>query len=147
KKQTGYGVFYQNGEAATLEGTSTVTLDLKNVSLDFFLQVALRNQPIEYSVEGTTIFVKKKEAHPSLTVEVGPGIPIAEIHGRVTNNKGEPLVNANIIVKRNGHGTITDVNGNFTLHNINSEDIITISFIGYKPKIVPLQDRTNLTVF
>src|SRR5258708_7351682 len=53
KKQTGYGVFYQNGEAATLEGTGSVTLDLKNVTLDLFLQVCLRNQPLEYSVEGT----------------------------------------------------------------------------------------------
>jgi len=147
KKQTGYGIFYQNGEAATLEGTSTVTLDLKNVALDFFLQVALRNQPLEYSVEGTTIFVKKKEARPSLTVEVGPGTPIAEIHGHVTNDKGEPLVNANITVKRTGHGTITDANGNFTLHNVNSDDIVTVSFIGYTSQSIPVRDRANLTVF
>jgi len=147
KKQTGYGVFYQTGEAATLEGASNVTLDLKNVALDLFLQTALRNQPLEYSVEGTTIFIKKKDAHPPLTVELAPGAPIAEIHGRVTNDKGESLVNANITVKRTGHGTITDANGNFTLRNINSEDVITVSFIGYQTQSVPLRDRTNLTVF
>lgn len=147
KKQTGYGVFYQNGEAATLEGTGTVTLDLKNVALDFFLQVALRNQPIEYSVEGTTIFVKKKETRASINVEVGPGTPIAEIHGRVTNDKGEPLVNANITVKRTGRGTITDANGDFILHHINSDDIVTVSFIGYKAQSVAIRDRSSLSVF
>jgi len=147
KKQTGYGVFYQNGEAATLEGASTVTLDLKNVALDLFLQVALRNQPLEYSMEGTTIFIKKKEARSTLSVEAGPGAPIGEIHGRVTNDKGEPLVNANITVKRTGHGTITDANGNFSLHNVNTDDIITVTFIGYKPQNISIQDRSSLIVF
>jgi len=145
KKQTGYGVFYQSGEAATLEGASVVTLDLKNVALDLFLQVCLRNQPLEYSVEGTTIFIKKKETR-SLTVEFAPGTPISEIHGRVTSNKGEPLVNANIIVKRTGHGTIADANGNFTLHNISSDDVITVSFIGYKSQAVSIQNRASLIV-
>ena len=147
KKQTGYGVFYQNGESATLEGTNPVTLDLKNVSLDLFLQLTLRNQPLEYSVEGTTIFLKRKEDHPSVTVEVAPGEPINEIKGRVTNTKGEALANANITVKRTRRGTITDANGNFTLHNVNSDDVITISFIGYKPQSLPLRDRANLVVF
>src|SRR5258707_791714 len=147
KKQTGFGVFYQSGEAATLEGSTAVTLDLKNVTLELFLQVCLRNEPLEYSVEGTTIFIKKKEAHAAVSVEVSPAGPIAEIKGRVTNDKGEPLVNANITVKRTGHGTITDANGNFTLHNVNSDDIVTVSFIGYKAQSIPLRDRNSLSVF
>ncbi|HVU56853.1 MAG TPA: SusC/RagA family TonB-linked outer membrane protein [Puia sp.] len=146
KKQTGYGVFYQSGETATLEGTAPVTLDLKNVALDLFLQAALRNQPLEYSVEGSTIFIKKKEAH-TLSVEVAPGASASEIHGRVTNDKGEPLVNANVTVKRTGRGTITDANGNFTLHNVNTDDVVTISFIGYKAQSIPIHDRTNFNVF
>lgn len=145
KKQTGYGVFYQNGEAATLEGTGNVTLDLKNVTLDLFLQVCLRNQPLEYNVEGTTIFIKKKEAR-SISVEISPGQPVAEIKGRVTNDKGEPLVNANVVVKRSGRGTVTDANGGFTLHNVSSEDVISVTFIGYKAQTVPLRDRTSLAL-
>src|SRR5258707_11550481 len=118
KKQTGFGVFYQSGEAATLEGSTAVTLDLKNVTLELFLQVCLRNQPLEYSVEGTTIFIKRKDTH-TLVAEISTSAPITEIHGRVTNDKGESLVNANITVKRTGRGTITDANGNFALRNVN----------------------------
>jgi TonB-linked SusC/RagA family outer membrane protein len=145
KKQTGYGIFYANGEITTLEGTGTVTLDLKNVALDLFLQVCLRNKPLDYNIEGTTIFIKKKEAR-TFSEETTSGQPIALIKGRITNDNGEPLVNANIVVKSTGRGTITDANGNFILHNVNSDDQIAISFIGYKPQTVPIHDRTSFTL-
>jgi len=146
KKQTGFGFFYENGEEATLKGAGNVTLDLKNVALDLFLQVVLRNQPLEYSVEGTTVFVKRKEVRSSVTVELSDSARIPEIRGRVTNDKGEPLVNANVVVKRTGRGTVTDANGGFRLQNVSPEDIITITFIGYKPQSIPLRDRTSLTL-
>jgi TonB-linked SusC/RagA family outer membrane protein len=146
KKQTGFGFFYENGEEATLKGAGNVTLDLKNVALDLFLQVCLRNQPLEYSVEGTTVFVKRKEARSVVSVESSDSARIPEIRGRVTNDKGEPLVNANVVVKRTGRGTVTGANGNFTLHDVSSDDVITVSFIGYKAQAVPVRDRTSLTL-
>ena len=142
KKQTGYGVFFENGEAM-LQSSAPVTLDLKNVSLEMFLRVCLKDQPLDYVLEGKTIFIKKKE----VVVAVAPsGDSILQIKGRVTNDKGEPLVNANITVKRTGHGTITDANGNFYLRNVNSADVVMVSFIGYKMQNVPLKDRVNLMV-
>jgi len=63
KSQTGYGVFFENGEAM-LQSSAPVTLDLKNVSLELFLKVCLKDQPLEYTLEGKTIFIKKKEATP-----------------------------------------------------------------------------------
>jgi TonB-linked SusC/RagA family outer membrane protein len=143
KKQTGFGVFFQSGETATLEGSGTVTLDLKNVTLDLFLQVCLRNQPLEYSVEGSTIFIKKKEAK---AVAVASGVPVTEIKGRVTNEKGEPLVNANITLKRSGHGTVTDADGNFTLRNVNPDDVIAVSFIGYQTQLIHAPQDKYLTM-
>ncbi|HTI08448.1 MAG TPA: carboxypeptidase-like regulatory domain-containing protein, partial [Puia sp.] len=143
KKQTGYGVFFENGEAM-LQSSAPVTLDLKNVSLEMFLRICLKDQPLEYVLEGKTIFIKKKEV--VITVESPSGDSILQIKGRVTNDKGEPLVNANITVKRTGHGTITDANGNFYLRNVNSADVVMVSFIGYKMQNVPLKDRVNLMV-
>lgn len=143
KKQTGYGVFFENGEAM-LQSSAPVTLDLKNVALELFLRVCLKDQPLDYVLEGKTIFIKKKE--PVVTLEATPADSILQIKGRVTNDKGEPLVNANITVKRTGHGTITDANGNFYLRNVNSADVVMVSFIGYKMQAVPLKDRVSLMV-
>ncbi|MDO6430711.1 SusC/RagA family TonB-linked outer membrane protein [Flavitalea sp. BT771] len=146
KKQTGFGFFYENGEEATLKGAGNVTVDLKNVALDLFLQVCLRDKPLEYTLEGTTVFIKKKEVRSSVTVESSDSSRIPEIKGRVTNDKGEPLVNANVVVKRTGRGTVTDANGRFTLHNVGADDVITVSFIGYKAQAVPVRDRSSFTL-
>jgi len=146
KKQTGYGVFFENGEAM-LQSSAPVTIDLKNVQLEIFLRICLKDQPLEYALEGKTIFIKKKEPVVSLaSPPPPPGDPILQIKGRVTNDKGEPLVNANITVKRNGHGTVTDANGNFYLRNVNSDDVVNVTFIGYKTVSMPIKDRISLTV-
>lgn len=147
KKQTGYGVFFENGEAM-LSSSANVTLDLKNVPLEVFLRVCLKDQPLDYVLEGKTIFIKKKEPVVTLSPagDAPPAGPIIQIKGRVTNDKGEPLVNANITVKRTGRGTITDANGNFYLHDVTSDDVVSVSFIGYKTQLVPLKDRISLTV-
>ncbi len=146
KKQTGFGVFYASGEKATLEGVGNVTVDVKNVALDVFLKTCLKALPLEYSLEGTTIFIRKKTTSSILANKHLSDAPLTEIKGRITNNKGEPLVNANIVVKRTSRGTVTDANGNFTLHNVNKEDILQISFIGYKTQTVVVHERTNFTL-
>jgi len=143
KKQTGFGFFYENGEEGTLKGAGNVTVDLKNVPIELFLKACLKDQPFDYTLEGKTIFIKKKDLAPFTSATAAP---IPEIKGHVTNRHGEPLVNANITVKRTGHGTVTDANGNFALRNVTSEDFVTVSFIGYRSQVVSLKDRTSLTL-
>ena len=145
KSQTGYGVFFENGEAM-LQSSAPVTLDLKNVPLELFLKVCLKDQPLDYTLEGKTIFIKKKETTPPAPPASATTAPIGEIKGRVTNDKGEPLMNANITVKRTGHGTVTNANGIFFLRNVNSEDVVMVSFIGYKTQSVSVKDRSSLTL-
>lgn len=49
--------------------------------------------------------------------------------GRVTSSDGEPIIGASVIVKGKGTGTITDLDGNFSL-NVPSGTTLTISYIG-----------------
>ncbi len=57
------------------------------------------------------------------------------ITGTVTDAyTGEPLPGASI-VKLNGEGTITDDRGKFGFEEISSEEVLTVSFIGYQKKI------------
>jgi len=155
KKQTGFGVFYNYD---LLERTKPVTLDLKNVSITDILKECIKGQPqaLEFTVEGNTITIVKKavavssDRQPGSNGTLDPSLYLdtleKSIHGRVTNDKGEPLVNANITVKRTGHGTVTDANGNFTLRNVNSDDVVSVTFIGYKSQSLPIKDHISLTV-
>ena len=52
--------------------------------------------------------------------------------GFVRDAAGEPIIGASVVVKGTTNGTITDLEGNFELTNVNQGDVIQISFIGYK---------------
>ena len=61
------------------------------------------------------------------------------IKGKVVDNTGEPLIGASVYLEGTSVGTITDVNGNFLLSNVdNGKATVVISFIGYKTKKIPV---------
>lgn len=53
------------------------------------------------------------------------------VTGTVIDTEKKPVIGANVVVKGTTTGTMTDVNGKFTLSVPSSSSIITISFIGY----------------
>ena len=48
--------------------------------------------------------------------------------GNVKDDKGEPLIGASVLVKGTTNGTITGIDGDFTLANVKKGDILEISF-------------------
>lgn len=64
------------------------------------------------------------------------------INGKVLDAAGEPIIGANVIVKGTTNGTITDIDGNFTL-NVRSECILQVSYIGFNTQEVKVTSTTN----
>ena len=56
--------------------------------------------------------------------------------GTVEDDFG-PVAGASVVVKGSTNGTITDMDGNFTLEGVKKGDVIQISFIGYTTIEVP----------
>lgn len=67
------------------------------------------------------------------------------IKGQVVDEKGEPLIGVNISVEGTSGGTITDVNGNFTL-NVPRGAVLKISYIGYKTVTVDTSRASNMRI-
>ncbi len=63
------------------------------------------------------------------------------IKGKVYDAEtSKPLPNANIVIKEKNIGTISKLNGNFSLTgNIAPEDILTVSYVGYKTESIVLR--------
>lgn len=67
--------------------------------------------------------------------------------GVVIDATGETVVGASVVVKGTTNGTITDLDGNFSLKNVNPGDVIQISFLGYvTQEIVWNGSRINVTL-
>ncbi|WP_446785678.1 SusC/RagA family TonB-linked outer membrane protein [Macellibacteroides fermentans] len=69
-----------------------------------------------------------------------------KITGKIVDSNGEAIIGANIIVKESNNGTVTDINGEFAIENINDNDIIQISYIGYIKQEIKLQSKSHYEI-
>ena len=68
------------------------------------------------------------------------------ITGKVTDDNGEALIGASILVKGTVKGTITDIEGSFTLAIPEGSNVLQISYTGFKAQEVTLGAETTLTI-
>ena len=67
--------------------------------------------------------------------------------GVVKDNQGETVIGASVVVKGSTNGTITGLDGDFTLNNVKKGDVIQISYIGYVSQEVVWQGTPlNITL-
>ena len=68
------------------------------------------------------------------------------LKGKVTDETGLPLIGAGIVGSDGKTGTVTDLDGNYTMEIPESVKILTFSFIGYTSKDIILDGKTTLNV-
>ena len=68
------------------------------------------------------------------------------VKGVVKDSKfGDPIIGASVLVKGTTNGTISDMDGNFTLATP-KDGTLTISYIGYKSQEIPVNGQQNLNI-
>jgi TonB-linked SusC/RagA family outer membrane protein len=146
KKQTGYDFWYEN---KLLDRARRVDLDVRNIPLEQALDECFKDQPFAYSIVDKIIVVKLK---PS--TELSAGMPVSiktisplliDIHGVITDDKGQPLSGATILVKGTQVGTKSDANGSYSI-NAGPGSTLVVSFVGFESVEVKVDNRTNITV-
>lgn len=69
-----------------------------------------------------------------------------KITGTVVDQNGETVIGANVVQKGTTNGTITDIDGNFTLE-VPANAVLTVSFIGYQSQDITLKgNESQLTI-
>ena len=65
--------------------------------------------------------------------------------GKVLDANNDPLIGVNILIASSSTGTMTDVDGSYSL-TVNSGDVVEFSYLGYFSKSVTIADQTELNV-
>ena len=78
-------------------------------------------------------------------VEQQQQVNFVRVKGRVTDEKGNPLPGAAVIIQGTTQGVSTDMEGHYTL-NVKPDDVLKFSFIGYKEEVRPVQGQTTINV-
>ena len=69
------------------------------------------------------------------------------VNGSVTDDTGMSVIGATVMVENNsGIGTITDIDGNYTLNNVPSDASLQFSYVGMVTQIIPVDGRSTIDV-
>lgn len=71
--------------------------------------------------------------------------PVGLIKGSVISDSGEPLTGVTVKVSGGGNGTVTDIDGNFSV-NAAPGSLLTFSYTGFKPQTVKAQEGMQVVL-
>ncbi|MBR2249883.1 MAG: SusC/RagA family TonB-linked outer membrane protein, partial [Prevotella sp.] len=74
------------------------------------------------------------------------GYAQSSVSGRVTDENGESLIGASVMIAGTSSGTVTDIEGNYTVANVPKNGTLRVSYIGYKSEDVAVGGRTRIDV-
>ncbi len=69
-----------------------------------------------------------------------------KVTGTVVDASGESVIGASVMVKGTSNGTITDMDGNFTIQNVPQDGTLIISYIGFRTQNIPVSGKSNLKI-
>ena len=67
------------------------------------------------------------------------------VSGTVTDQSGEPVIGASVVEKGTRNGTVTDIDGNYSLSTA-SNAVLVFSYIGYASQEVSVAGKTKIDV-
>ena len=123
-----------------------VSVRVKNAAIGAVLDRLFKSGNVDYEVKGSQIILSPKEMYSQITA-------IAEsmqqqkkaITGTVVDAAGVPIIGANIIEAGTTNGTVTDVDGKFSL-SVENNAIIRISYIGYLEQDINTERKTSFDI-
>ncbi|MCI1685910.1 MAG: TonB-dependent receptor [Prevotella sp.] len=128
KQRTGYSFVY---EGTDLNTKKKVTVNAQSVN-EAVKQI-LQGQDATYEIQGKSIIVRHQM--PGSTQprreDVQQQKSTIKASGRVTDEKGEPVIGATVMERGTSNGTVTDLDGRYSLAVPEGSDL-EISYIGYK---------------
>lgn len=147
QKQSGYD-FLCSYELLQYAGRATVNVN--KVTLQEALLTCLKGKDLTFEIVEKTIIIKQMEvdrAKPDIRSDIVP-IPPITVKGRIVNQQNEPVSGASIVIKGSTLGTVSDVNGDYTIHipERNLNGVLVFSFVGYSSIEVPLDGKLTINV-
>lgn len=137
ENQTGFSVIYKTDEVNV---NKRVTVSFNNTSLNDVMSKILDNG-LTWSIEDKMIVISKKS-------QLKTDGKKKKVSGIILDNNGEPIIGASILVKGTTLGTITDLDGRYSLDNVPENAMLEISYIGYKTQALKATDKNlaNITL-
>jgi len=139
-EQTDYSLAYSK-EAVDL--SDAVSINVTDADLSQVLNELLASRNIGYEVRDNKIYIFDR---PQAASQVAQGQQQeVTLRGTVTDDMGEPIIGVNIVVPGSTIGTVTDVNGNYSMI-LPRGSALRFFYIGYVDQEFTITNQSTLNV-
>jgi TonB-linked SusC/RagA family outer membrane protein len=138
KQQTGLSLVFSE---QLVNLNRKVSIAVNSIAVEEAMKQLLTGTNLGYEIKNNKLYLIENKT-PELKSTVGTS---KKITGLVTDEKGDPIIGASIVVKGSNSGTISDVNGKFSL-DVNEQAVLTLTYIGYVSVELKVGSRNNVTV-
>jgi len=138
--QSGYGVYYNHKQ---ISAGSLINIAVRGVSMEKALISALFGKNLYYDIIDGNVIIKPKNI--SLAEKVTGYFKSFTAKGQVSDDNGYKLFHAIVELKGSGRQVLTDQHGNFSMNQLDKNDILMVSFIGYETQeVLSGDDLSNI---
>ena len=96
---------------------------------------------LEQLLEGTNCSITFSNGHVIISRKTPASSETKKVTGVVKDEKGEPIIGANVVERGTTNGTVTDLNGQYSL-DISPSAVLLVSYIGYVRKEIKVDGKT-----
>ncbi|WP_049815593.1 SusC/RagA family TonB-linked outer membrane protein [Niastella koreensis] len=139
RQQTGYDFFY---ELTWLEKAKPVNINVSNIPLTDALNLCLKDQPLTFTITGTTIVLKPKPVQLNVFA-ANTGF---DVHGVVLDENNAPMQSVNIMVKGTDKITSTNNRGEFQIKDVQATTVLVVSSVGYSRQEITVNGKSDLRI-
>lgn len=138
EQESDYFLFYNN---KVVDLDEEVSLNLTNKSVTEVLNLLFKDKEVTYTITNKQIVLSKKteSSHSDYAQQQN------SISGKVTDEQGETLPGVTVIIKGTTKGTVTNLDGYYSL-NVKTGDVIVFSFVGMLTKEAPVGNQSSINV-
>jgi len=117
-----------------------VDVNVKGKSIEQTLSVLFNGTDVKYTMNNRHIMLFREGNEPNVSQQQ------KSVTGKVTDSTGSPVPGVSIVVKGTTTGTITDINGNYTLSIVPVNATLSFSFIGMTIQNVAIGSKSTINV-
>lgn len=143
EEKSDYTFFYSDN---FLNLNQKVTIQAKDEAIETILYRLFRDTNISYRINNKQIALAEKSTQNANSENIAQQQG-QTITGRIVDTGGEPIIGATVVEKNNpARGTITDIDGNFTLTNVPRNAVLLFTYVGMEPQEIAINGRTTINI-
>ncbi|MEL7588215.1 MAG: TonB-dependent receptor [Prolixibacteraceae bacterium] len=139
---------YKNG---TIDRSIKRTIDIENGTIDKILELVFEGTDVRYKIEDRQILLYNDKTPGIVPQTINAAIKTDQpkkkkISGVVKDKDGSALPGVSVVIKGTIIGSVTNIDGGFTLEIPDGTKTIVFSFVGMKPQEVSIGNQTFFNI-